>query len=80
MNTENRPYLALVAILIVGAIVGFLVKSSLKSKITSSPDDRRITAVTQTFDFKAAQDRLEKQSQELQQQGDNGEVPTLPGE
>ena len=80
MNTENRPYLALVTILIVSAIVGFLVKSSLKSKITSSPDDRKITAVAQTFNFKAAQDRLEKQSQELQQQGGAGEVPTLPGE
>lgn len=79
MNTENRPYLALVAIFIVGIIAGFLVKSSLKSKITSSPDDRRITAVEQAFDFKAAQDRLEKENQELQQQN-GGEVPVLPGE
>ena len=79
MNTENRPYLALVAILIVGIIAGFLVKTSLKSKITSSPDDRRITAVKQMFDFKGAQDRLEKESQDSQQQ--NGEeIPALPGE
>lgn len=83
MNTENRPYLALVAILIVGAIAGFLVKSTLKSKVTSSPDDRKIKAITQSFDFKGAQDRIEQeQQQQLQQQQQQGapEIQNIPAE
>jgi len=68
MNNENRPYLALIAILLVGAIAGFLVKAAIKAKVTSSPDDRKITAVKQTFDFKAAQDNVDKQEQAMQQQ------------
>lgn len=67
MNLENRPYLALAAILIVGAIAGFLVKSALKAKVTSSPDDRKITAIHQTYDFKAAQDRAEQQAEQASQ-------------
>lgn len=78
MNTENRPYLALIAILVVGIIAGFLVKSAIKSKVTSSPDDRKISAFHQTFDFKAAQERLDKESQAMQEQQEQ-EVQ-LPGE
>lgn len=81
MNTENRPYLALVAIFVVGVIAGFLVKSALKSKVTSSPDDRKITAVHQSFDFKGAQDRIEQQqNQELQNQQEGQGVPAVPGQ
>jgi len=68
MNTEKRPYLALAAIFIVGAVAGFLLKSSLKSKVSSSPDDRKITTVKQVYDFKAATERLDKEMQELQNQ------------
>jgi len=75
MNKENRPYLALIAIFLVGAIAGFLVKAAIKAKVTSSPDDRKITAVKQVFDFKAAQDNVDKQEQALQEQPDQG-VPS----
>jgi hypothetical protein len=75
MNTKNRPYFGLVAIFLVGAIAGFLVKAAIKAKVTSSPDDRKITAVKQTFDFKAAQDNVDKQDQASQAQQDQG-VPS----
>jgi len=76
MNTENRPYLALVAIFIIGAVAGFLLKSALKSKITNSPDDRKVTTVQQAYDFKAAKDRIDKEMQQLQeQQGQGVEIP-----
>jgi|GEM_PF-1617012 len=81
MNNENRPYLALIAILLVGAIAGFLVKAALKAKVTSSPDDRRITAVKQMFDFKAAQDNADKQEQALQEEQQVQGAPSgAPGE
>lgn len=84
MNTENRPYLALVAIFVIGIVIGFLAKSSLKPKITSSPDDRKTTAVQQTYDFKSAKDRMDKEMQQLQeQQGQEvqpGEVVPVPGQ
>jgi len=80
MNTENRPYLALAAIFIIGAVVGFLVKSALKSKITSSPDDRRITAVQQIYDFKAAKERMDKEMQQMQEQQMQGGQEVQPGE
>jgi len=82
-KTTNRSTLALVVIFIVGALIGFGIKASIKSKITSSPDDRKITSVKQNFDFKAAQQRIDKEMQDLQSQqeqqpsgGDTVPAPT----
>jgi len=71
MEEDNKiaknPLITLAIVFIVGAVAGFFIKSALKTYITSSPDDRKITVAKQTFDFKAAQAKLDKEMEELQQ-------------
>jgi len=82
MNNENRPYLALIAIFIVGALVGFMLKTKLKPGVTNGPDDKKITTVKYDYDFKAAKERMDKQLEELQagqgQEVQPGEVVPVP--
>ena len=78
MEEENKndrgPLFTLAVIFIVGAIAGFFIKSAIKSRVTSSPDDRKITVVKQTYDFKATQEKLDKEMEQLQSQQQE-EVP-----
>jgi hypothetical protein len=63
-----------VIIFLIGAVAGFWLKSALKSKITNSPDDRRVVAEKQDFNFKAIQDKLEKEAAEMQNAPGPGEA------
>jgi len=72
---SNSSLLYLVIIFLIGAVAGFWFKSALKGKFTNSPDDRRVTAEKQTFDFKAIQEKLEKEVEEMQNSAQGPEVP-----
>ena len=65
----------LVIIFFIGALAGFWLKSALKSKITNSPDDRKVVAVQQTFDFEKAKQEMEKEILEAQQAPTGTAVP-----
>ena len=61
-----------VILFIVAIIAGYWLKASLKPQITSGPEDRSITAVGQSYDFKKAKQLLEEQSlEETQNQEDS---------
>lgn len=80
-DTKNgkNPLLTLAVVFIVGAIAGFFIKSAVKSYVTSSPDDRKVTVVKQTYDFKAAQEKLDKEMEQLQQEQESAPpVEELP--
>lgn len=83
MEEENKkvqgPLMTLVIVLVVGIVAGYFVKSAVKSRFTSSPDDRKITAMKQNFDFKAAQQRVDKEMEELQSQQQGGTPIELEG-
>lgn len=64
----QNPLLVLAIVFAVGIVAGYLIKSSVKARVTSSPDDRKITAIKQTFDFKAAQEKVDKEIEEQQNQ------------
>ncbi len=58
-SLEKDGFLYLAVIFVIGAVAGFWLKSALKPHITNAPDDRKVVAITQSFDFKAAQAKLE---------------------
>lgn len=60
--------ISLAVLFIFGLIVGFSFKKALKPKLTSSPDDREVSAVKQNYDFKGAQEKIEREIQEMQEQ------------
>ncbi len=58
--------LSLIALIVVGVVLGFALKKTLKPKITSSPEDRKIFAVKQDFDFDAIQKKLDDEMAEAE--------------
>lgn len=80
MEKENKNVYYLIAIFVIGAFAGYWIKASLKDKITSGPDDRKVVAVKQSYDFDAAKQKLEKQMQEMQnaQAQDAANAPEVP--
>ncbi len=58
--------LSLVALVVVGVVLGFSLKKALKPKITSSPEDRKIVAVKQEFDFNEIQKKLDEEMEKAQ--------------
>jgi len=74
----------LVVIFVIGLIAGRWVKIAMKDKITSGPDDRKVVAIEQSYDFDAAKQRIEeemqKQASEMQQLDPGAAPEALPGE
>lgn len=58
--------LSLVALVVVGVVLGFSLKTALKPKITSSPEDRKIIAIKQDFDFEEMQKKLDAEMEKAQ--------------
>ncbi|MFH1182674.1 MAG: hypothetical protein V1690_00225 [Candidatus Moraniibacteriota bacterium] len=77
-KTGKNPLLTLAVVFIVGVIAGFFIKSAVKTHVTSSPDDRKVTVIKQTYDFKAAQEKLDKEMEQLQSQQQEAPANQLP--
>ncbi len=67
--------LSLVALVVIGVIIGFSLKKALKPKVTSSPEDRKIVAIKQDFDFKEIQKKLDEEMEKAQAEQAPTEVP-----
>jgi hypothetical protein len=62
----------LAIILIIGIVAGYWLKTTMKPYVSASPEDRKVNAVRQTYDFETAKKKLEeetRQNQQIQPQG-----------